>query len=368
MRFEVKYPSGVRHEVELQGTLAVLGRDPACDLVLNDVQCSRRHAVVEAGPQGLAIRDAGSANGLFVNGKKIERAALQPGDLVRLGEVVLKVLPEDVPGTVIMAPEEMVELGPPPTGAGPLPGPSVLGTQKTPPTADAPLVSSPPPRPPQPPPPLSAPAPRTSPRSAPAPPLGSAAPAPPRAAPHPVDPRSAPLPRPAPVARPLPSKPRPAPRGGPAPTRPLTVSVLAGLWLFTALLAIAAGLPLAALSLEGTASGLALAGALVLAVLGGLLAFGLWSQRPWARPVQIAVAILGLFLCPFFFASATVLIYMTRSDVSAYFEGPGVSLDAAKAESAGAADGTFVVTIAVTVLFGILFSAAGVWIYFRLMR
>jgi hypothetical protein len=293
--------------------------------------------------------------------------------------VILKVLPEEVPGTVIMAPEEMVELGPPPTGAAPLPGPSVLGTQRTPPTADAPILSSPlpprppeprppEPRPPEPPPPLSAPAPRQSPRSSLAPSLGSAAPAPPRAAPPPVDARSAPPPRPAPLARPLPSKPRPAPRGTPAPTRPLTVSVLAGLWLLTALLAIAAGLPLAALRLEGSARGLALAGAFVLAVLGGSLAFGLSSQRPWARPVQIAVAILGLLVCPFLFASATVLIYMTRPDVRAFFEGPGASLDTGTAESAGAADGTFVITITVTVLFGILVSAAGAWVYYRLMR
>jgi hypothetical protein len=144
--------------------------------------------------------------------------------------------------------------------------------------------------------------------------------------------------------------------------------VLAGLWLLTALLAIAAGLPLAALRLEGSARGLALAGAFVLAVLGGSLAFGLSSQRPWARPVQIAVAILGLLVCPFLFASATVLIYMTRPDVRAFFEGPGASLDTGTAESAGAADGTFVITITVTVLFGILVSAAGAWVYYRLMR
>ena len=62
-----------------------MGRDPSCDLVLNDLKCSRRHAVVEAGPDGLAIRDTGSANGIFVNGKKIERSALKAGDVVRLG-------------------------------------------------------------------------------------------------------------------------------------------------------------------------------------------------------------------------------------------------------------------------------------------
>ena len=58
----------------------IVGRDPSCDLVLNDVKCSRRHAVVEAGPHGLAIRDTGSANGVFLNGKKVDRSALKEGD------------------------------------------------------------------------------------------------------------------------------------------------------------------------------------------------------------------------------------------------------------------------------------------------
>jgi hypothetical protein len=111
VRFEVRYSTGAQHEIELSGTVAVLGRDPASDLVLNDAKCSRRHAVIEAGPDGIAIRDAGSANGIFVNGRKVERAQLAVGDVVRLGEVTLKVLPEDVSGTLVMAPEDVDDLG-----------------------------------------------------------------------------------------------------------------------------------------------------------------------------------------------------------------------------------------------------------------
>jgi len=263
MRFEVKYPTGVRHEVELQGTLAVLGRDPACDLVLNDVQCSRRHAVVEAGSQGLAIRDAGSANGVFVNGKKVDRSALQPGDVIRVGEVVLKVLPEEMPGTVIMAPEEMVELGPAPTAEQPA-GPTALGTDHAPrpPSVAAPAVapSSPPPSPP----PITRPSPPAS---------GGPAPPPPRAAPPPVAARSSP-PRLTPVApRSLPPS-RPA-RGGSVEERALTVSVHAGPWLLTALLALGLVLPVAAVRLEDAPRTVTIVFALLLAGLGGTLAFGL---------------------------------------------------------------------------------------------
>src|SRR5688500_8802037 len=121
VKFEVRYPTGAVHEVELQGSLAVLGRDPSCDLVLNDAKCSRRHAVVEAGPDGLSVRDSGSANGVYVNGKKVERAALRDGDEIRLGEVRVKILGEDVPGTLVMGPDDMVDIQPPASAPSPLP-------------------------------------------------------------------------------------------------------------------------------------------------------------------------------------------------------------------------------------------------------
>ena len=40
LRFEIQYPSLAPHEVELQGTLAVLGRDPSCDIVINGTSLS----------------------------------------------------------------------------------------------------------------------------------------------------------------------------------------------------------------------------------------------------------------------------------------------------------------------------------------
>src|SRR5207344_2661672 len=111
MRFEIRYPTGSPHLVELQGTLVILGRDPSCDLVLSDPKCSRRHAVIEAVAHGLTIRDTGSANGVFVNAKRVERASLEPDDLIRVGEVIIKVLPEEITGTVVMGPDEL-EPGP----------------------------------------------------------------------------------------------------------------------------------------------------------------------------------------------------------------------------------------------------------------
>jgi len=62
LKFEILYAkTGIPHDVEAGGNGPVVGRDPSCDLVLNDDRCSDGHAVLEAGPQGLSIRDNGSA-------------------------------------------------------------------------------------------------------------------------------------------------------------------------------------------------------------------------------------------------------------------------------------------------------------------
>lgn len=106
MRFEVSYRTGTAHEVELPGPVVAIGRDPGCDLVLNDAKCSRRHAVVEEGPEGLTVRDCGSANGIFVNGTRLERSPLKPGDTIRIGDVRLKVLAE-IGETVVLGPDDL---------------------------------------------------------------------------------------------------------------------------------------------------------------------------------------------------------------------------------------------------------------------
>ncbi len=120
MRFEISHRGGVTHEVDLPGTVAVIGRDPGCDVVLNDTKCSRRHAVVEDRPEGVFVRDTDSANGTYVNGKRVERARLEPGDTIRLGDTRLKLL-ADAGETVVVGPEDLEPRTTPPVPPPPLP-------------------------------------------------------------------------------------------------------------------------------------------------------------------------------------------------------------------------------------------------------
>ena len=96
--------------------------------------------------------------------------------------------------------------------------------------------------------------------------------------------------------------------------RPATVSLLAGLWAFFVPLAVA-GVLLAAARFSAGAAGWVAAGvgAAALAGLGTAMALGLRALAPWARHLQIATAALGLLVCPFTLAAATVLLYMTAA-------------------------------------------------------
>ena len=68
----------------LGGTVSI-GRDPSSSIVLADETVSRRHAEVTVDLEGVRARDAGSRNGIRVNGKKVKEARLAPGDVLTVG-------------------------------------------------------------------------------------------------------------------------------------------------------------------------------------------------------------------------------------------------------------------------------------------
>jgi hypothetical protein len=69
----------------------VVGRGSGCDFVLADDAVSRRHAEIAVRAGECLVRDLGSCNGTFVNGRLVERARLRRGDVVVLGETEVRV-------------------------------------------------------------------------------------------------------------------------------------------------------------------------------------------------------------------------------------------------------------------------------------
>ena len=67
-----------------------LGRSPSADIVLDHVTVSRRHAVLSEEDGRIVLLDDRSRNGVLVNGERIGRAVLRDGDVIGLGEVVIR--------------------------------------------------------------------------------------------------------------------------------------------------------------------------------------------------------------------------------------------------------------------------------------
>ena len=71
---------------EAIGDHALIGRSPECDVFLDDVTVSRRHAELTRDGNVFTIRDLGSLNGTFVNRRRIESAVLEDDDEVQIGK------------------------------------------------------------------------------------------------------------------------------------------------------------------------------------------------------------------------------------------------------------------------------------------
>lgn len=76
-----------RRPYDLAGTHLTLGRESGNDIVVQDINASRRHAELRLNPQGTwTITDLGSMNGTLVNGVSVASQPLYPGDLITIGK------------------------------------------------------------------------------------------------------------------------------------------------------------------------------------------------------------------------------------------------------------------------------------------
>ena len=69
----------------------LIGRTPENDLMLNDPNVSTKHCELAAEAGFLVVRDVGSANGTFVNERRISEARLKNADVVRVGKTTVTV-------------------------------------------------------------------------------------------------------------------------------------------------------------------------------------------------------------------------------------------------------------------------------------
>ena len=78
-------------EVPLDRDWLVIGRGRGADLVLAEPTISRAHAAIGFEEDGFFVQDLGSTNGTLVNGRREQKRALEDGDEIQMGKLILRI-------------------------------------------------------------------------------------------------------------------------------------------------------------------------------------------------------------------------------------------------------------------------------------
>jgi hypothetical protein len=76
--------------IRLESRLTHLGRSGACEIRFEDQRVSRDHAILCRLGRYVRVLDNRSANGTFVNGRRIVATNLSDGDEIRLGPLAMR--------------------------------------------------------------------------------------------------------------------------------------------------------------------------------------------------------------------------------------------------------------------------------------
>lgn len=93
-RITVTTPNGLkqRYELDINMSTVTIGRDPDCEITIDDESISGFHAEIRRMNGGFCIVDCHSTRGVTVNGVRTEWAELANGQKVELGDVSLSFL------------------------------------------------------------------------------------------------------------------------------------------------------------------------------------------------------------------------------------------------------------------------------------
>ncbi|MFO0839961.1 MAG: FHA domain-containing protein [Phycisphaerae bacterium] len=119
------FRDGKPRKFRLPGDRIVLGRDHQCDLRVPLRDVSRQHCELITTKDKLTVRDLGSTNGTYVNGKRVAESPLKPGDQLSVGPVTFVVQIDGMPASPKApgAPQQTTESASQP--AVPKPAPAV---------------------------------------------------------------------------------------------------------------------------------------------------------------------------------------------------------------------------------------------------
>jgi pSer/pThr/pTyr-binding forkhead associated (FHA) protein len=67
-------------DIALDRGPVVVGRHRRCNVRITSARVSRRHCCLAVDGDGVVVRDLGSTNGTRINGRRVDRGVLRPGD------------------------------------------------------------------------------------------------------------------------------------------------------------------------------------------------------------------------------------------------------------------------------------------------
>lgn len=96
----VMFKEGERRDFPITGEKVVLGRRPDCGIRVPVADVSRQHCEIAVTKAGLMVKDLGSSNGTYVNGKRIAESKLAPGDKLAIGPIIFMVQVNGFPAKI----------------------------------------------------------------------------------------------------------------------------------------------------------------------------------------------------------------------------------------------------------------------------
>jgi len=123
IKLKLMFKDKVLQELVTDKNEIAIGRDTACDLCINNLAASSRHARIFKGPDDrYAIEDMNSTNGTIVNGKGVMTKILDNHDEIKIGKHTLIVIYKQddafkaqaanhiADSTIILKPEDLAKL------------------------------------------------------------------------------------------------------------------------------------------------------------------------------------------------------------------------------------------------------------------
>lgn len=108
LSFRIFHNGQLVRETQLSQGVIKIGKVPSAHLKIDDDKVSRMHAIIEVLGDDVSVIDLGSTGGTFVNGQKVNKAKLQTGDTLTVGDTRIEVALLDATAVATPTPNVVV--------------------------------------------------------------------------------------------------------------------------------------------------------------------------------------------------------------------------------------------------------------------